>query len=1076
MNSRHFRPRHFVRALCPWTFLLGFAGVVCAGALPSLATETPPEPPLWLRSPAVSPDGTTIAFTYGGQIWRVPAAGGDAVPLTSGEFYSTRPVWSPDGTKLAFASKQHGNLDVFIMPVTGGTITRLTDHSADDTPSAFSPDGQRIYFSSPRLGGPQSILAGDYVGSDQLYSVPAAGGRTRLEIPTPALNASIDPAGKQLLYENRPIYENDWRKGGVSDGTHDIWLYDLAQKTHRQLTDFRGEDRNPVWAPDGSGYFFLSERSGSFNIWQSSLQPGTAPVAITTHRGVPVRFLSVARDGTLVYGLEGEIWRRPAAGGAAQRVPVIIRQSSLVRGSFSTDAADQVTELELSLDGRQLALIARGEVFVLSTTTGRTRRITHTAGHERQVSFAPDGRSVVYISERDGDMDIFEASLGDPAMKTFADPGPITEKKLIDTTGDLQYPKISPDGKRLAYLADRNRILVYDRATGTTVTALPAGQNYSYEDDDFSFCWSPDSRWLTATSGSIVTNQDIVLLDASGRAAPLPITRNGYSDEAPRFSPDGQAILWLSSREGLRQADASEGQLDVFIAHLTQASFDHARGLTPNPAPAPTDWLPQASGLSQRTQRLTPFSANIGVFTLTPDGQSLVFIVREPTGRGVGYKVPVSGGGLAQVFAKPALGPCAFDATADHLYSLAGSTVEITDLATGAVRPLHLDTSMAVDLRGELAYWFQHFWRLTRLKFYQPEMHGRDWEAIRARYARFLPHLHTWEDFAEMMSEMAGELNASHMGCYLLKQAPYADATASLGLYYDDTHTGPGARIAAVLPGGPADTAGSHLTPGAVILAVDGAMIDERTNIDRLLNRTADHPLQLRIQPVGEKPVVTQIVAPISAAQAAALSVEAWVQQRKALTEKLSGGRLGYVYIPEMSAEAYKRTYGEVTGDYRDKDGLVIDIRYNGGGLLHDQLIALFTGDVIANFTNRNNELVGRIPSGRWAKPTALVQNAAAYSDGSIFPHLYRRQKLGPIIGDRVPGTGTAVWWMYVMNNSLKWGVPQLGAKDLKTGWFENQETVPDHLVSNDPAAIAAGRDPQLETAVATLLKQLPQR
>jgi tricorn protease len=200
------------------------------------------------------------------------------------------------------------------------------------------------------------------------------------------------------------------------------------------------------------------------------------------------------------------------------------------------------------------------------------------------------------------------------------------------------------------------------------------------------------------------------------------------------------------------------------------------------------------------------------------------------------------------------------------------------------------------------------------------------------------------------------------------------------------------------------------------------------------------------------------------------------VAERKALTEKLSGGRLGYVHMPEMDLAAYKQTYGEVIGHYRDKEAIVIDVRYNKGGNLHDQLVTLFTGETIAGFTNRDQQVVGRIPTGRWARPTALVQNAAAYSDGSLFPHLYKRQKLGPVIGDRVPGTGTAVWWMFPMKGALKWGVPQLGARDFSTGWFENQETVPDVLVTNDPAAIAAGRDPQLEAAVRELLKKLPRR
>ena len=327
-----------------------------------------------------------------------------------------------------------------------------------------------------------------------------------------------------------------------------------------------------------------------------------------------------------------------------------------------------------------------------------------------------------------------------------------------------------------------------------------------------------------------------------------------------------------------------------------------------------------------------------------------------------------------------------------------------------------------------------------------------------------------------MMSELAGELNASHMGCYFLKPAPLADHTASLGLYFDDDYEGPGLRVAAVLPGGPADLPGGHLVPGTLILALDSELINEFTNLDQLLNGMADTAVQLLVQPPGSKTTLIETVVPITPKQATALSYARWVEERKALTGKLSGGRLGYVHLPEMDLASYKQAYGEVIGHYRDKEAIIVDVRYNMGGNLHDQLVTLFTGETIAGFTNRDNEVVGRMPTGRWARPTALVQNAAAYSDGSIFPHLYKRQKLGPVIGDRVPGTGTAVWWMFPMKGALKWGIPQLGARDFSTGWFENQETVPDVLVANDPAAIAAGRDLQLEAAVRELLKKLPRR
>lgn len=1030
--------------------------------------------PLWLRYPAVSPDGSTIAFTYGGQLWKVAAAGGEAVALTNGEYFTTSPVWSPDGSRIAFASKRHGNLDVFTMSANGGEITRLTQNSADDRPTAFSPDGSLIYFSSSRLGTAQSLHVGTYEGSEQLYSVPAAGGRSRLLLPTPAIGAQPDSRGQLYLYENRPVYENDWRKGAVSDGAHDVWLYDAASKSHRQLTQFRGEDRNPVWASDGSGFYYLSERSGSFNIWKSSLTGDAKPEQITQHAKGAVRFLSAARDGTLVYGFEGEVWRK-ASGQPAQRVAVQIHQGAMKHETFNVTGDGQFSEMEVSPDGSQIAVIARGEVFVVSTATQTTRRITHTPVHERHAGFAPDGRSLVYISERDGDMDIFQATPGDASMKDLTSPGKIIETKLIDTDGDLMYPRISPDGKKLAWLADRGSIRVFDFATRETVTPLPPGIIYSYLDEDQSFRWSPDSRWLAAATGSVIIGQDIALLDASGKAPPLPLTRSGYSESEPRFSPDSSAVLWISEREGLREADDKTGLVDIYMAHLTREAFDASRtGTAGAGRKLAASAAPQAKGIEHRTVRLTPFSATPVNYTLTPDGSALLFVDREAKGSAVVRRVEVASRAASEIVTLPAAADVyAFDATAANLYSLSGDSLQKTDLATGKTVPVSLDTHMDVDPRGELTYWFTHFWRLTNFKFYEPTMHGRDWDALRSHYARFLPHLQTWEDFAEMMSELAGELNASHMGCSILKSAPGAADTASLGIHIDDSHTGAGLRIAAVLPGGPADLTGSPLAPGAVILALNGVTIEADTDPDAVLDGIAGKKVELLVKPADGSEPVKQAIVPITLKEAFELATERWVDERKAMTEELSGGRLGYIFIPEMNSESYKRAVSEVIGDYHEKEGIVIDIRYNKGGNIHDQLITLFTGNVYAGFVTRDDRIIGRIPTGRWAKPSALLQNASAYSDGSIFPHLYKSGGIGPIVGDNVPGTGTAVWWMYPMKGAMKWGIPQLGAKDFKTGWFENSEIVPDVLVRNDPDAIAAGRDPQLEAAVAELLKKL---
>lgn len=1036
--------------------------LVLSFAALSLSVNAQESNPLWLRHPTVSPDGSSIAFAYGGQIWKVVSTGGEAVALTSGDFYSTRPVWAPDGKTLAFASKRHGNFDVFVVPATGGAIQRLTQHSANDLPYAFSPDGQHIYFSSSRLGNTHTVRVAAYEASDQLYTVPTAGGSSRLLLPTPALDVSVSADGTQLLYDNRPVYENEFRKGAVSDGTRDIWLYDRSTGKHRQLTTHRGEDRDAFWAPDGKSFYFLSERGSSFNVWHQSLTEGAQAVQVTQHQGQPVRFLSVANNGTLVYGFAGEIWRRNPGDAQSSRVAVHISQGSLVAGTFPTSANAYVSEIAVSPDGSEVATVARGEVFVTSMQSGRTRRITSTPAFEHDVSFSPDGRTLLYASERDGDSDIFEASIPADRPASFTAAGAVIEKKVINTEGDALFPALSPDGKRMAYLDNRQSIQVLDRATGKTVTVLKKGQIYSYQDGDMTMKWSPDSRWIVATTGSLIGNMEITLLDASGLSEPVNLSQSGYQDQAPIFTPDSRAVIWETERDGLRNADASGGQSDVYIMHLTQEAYDaftqSRNGLKPaaqQPAQTDNTWQPQVRGLRHRVTRLTPYSLSSILFKQAQaDGEGLILVTAEEPGVMVGYRLNLHSGALDKVFSRPlSKGIVSANAKADTLYSAEPGSIDRIDLTKGSSISATYSARLDYDPRGELAYLFQYFWRMTQLKFYRPDMHGRDWNALRTAYARYLPHMHQWEDFADLLGEMAGELNASHMAGIYLHKAALADDTASLGFYEDPAHTGAGVRVASVLVGGPADSARSLLKPGAVILAIDGQVVASNEQFHGLLNRKQGTPVELTVRAASATATASQVITPVTQNAELDLAYDHWVERRKALTAELSKGRLGYVHISAMDSANYQRAVDQVFGESRDKEGLIVDVRFNKGGLLHDQLATLLTGQVIGGFVSRDGISRGSIPLGRWGRPSALLANASSYSDGSIFPHVYQRMGIGPVIGARVPGTGTAVWWIYVLD-LIKYGIPQLGASDLKSGWFENDETVPSVLVYNDPNVI----------------------
>jgi tricorn protease len=1070
--------------------LLFICALLCCSSI-AQADGIDPNRPLWLRYPAVSPDGSRIAFSHSGQIWVVPTAGGQALSYTNPEFYSSYPVWSPDGRHLVFASKRHGNLDLFAVPADGGgTARRLTWHSSDDIPYAFSADSSQIYFSSNRLGDAtvQGAAPPNAPLTQQLYSVPVAGGRERLIIPTSALDVAPDQQGRYLLYTSLPGFEQPWRKHAQSAATRDIWAYDLTSGAHRRLTDYRGEDRNAVWSPDGTALYYLSERSGSFNIWRHSFYGTSEPVQITFHKHHPVRFLTASRTGLLVYSYNGELWRLDPAKGKPERVSVRISQSSLLEGSYyDKNISNQATSLTVSPNGKELAVIAHGEIFAVSTLTGKSRRITSTPHQERSVSFGSDGRSLVYASEKSGVWGIYETRLIRPEDQLFLESAAFAEQPLVVGSLDAFAPRLSPDGTRLAYLEDRKRLRVLDRSSGKSKTVFEDTHFYMYTDDDSAFVWSPDSRRLLVRSGNIISGTDILLVSADGSHNPINLSQSGYNEYSPGFSADGKSVLWMSDRNGLRDELSKQAQTEVFQVFLSAAAFEQAKlspeelllqqtsapGAPPTRPDISTPEQIDTTTLRYRTRKATPFSTFLRWYALAPDNRTLIALESRRDGGINGYLIDHTET-INQLFTFPQpVISFAADSAMQHLFFSTPQGIARYHLPSKTLTPLPFQAEISWSTE-EVTAIFDHLWRLTATRFYEPTLHGTDWKFYGQEYRKFLPYLTCWEEFAELLSEMVGELNASHTGSVAIpRRDTQGDKTASLGLYYDHNHQGSGVKVAAVLAGGPAHKGTTALGPGAIINKVDGVPITPRMDLHALLNRKAGKKLFLEVQPAKGGTAVQESIVPVTLDEEQRLGYDRWVEQNRALVDRLSGGRIGYVHINEMELPYFQSVFSELMGRQSDKEAVLLDVRYNTGGNIHDPLIALLTGTRSGSVVRSDGKTIALMPYQRWTKPSALLANASSYSDGMIFPYYYQTLKLGPVIGEPIPGSGTAVLWELQQGGRLVYGIPQLGFKDRDGTWLEKREVVPDIPVFNEPASVAAGRDLQLEQGVQALLKRL---
>lgn len=1058
------------------------------------------ETPLWLRYPAISPDGRTIVFSYQGDLFRVPAAGGEAVALTRGEGHHLQPVWSHDGKTLAFASDRFGNFDVFVMPAEGGEARRLTVHSSNELPTAFTPDDREVLFTSSRTGTAENA---QFPGRlfPQTYLVALTGGQPRLVSTVPMTLGVLDAKGERILFEDVKGYEDPWRKHHTSSVTRDITLFDRRTGAFRTLTTFKGEDRNPVFAPDGDAFFYLSEQSGTFNVTRGTLsRPGEA-VQVTRFQKHPVRFLTQAQDRTLCFAWDGELYTL-AEGGQPRKVSVRLAADGRGAADRILPITAGITEMAVSPAGKELAFVARGEVFVTSIEGGITRRITDTAAQERSVSFSPDGRTLLYASERGGSWDLYTSTIVRKDEACFYAATLLEEKAVLATAAEEFQPQFSPDGKEVAYLHERTGLNVLNLESGKVRVLYPAGKNYSYSDGDQEFRWTPDGKWLffafdPQPLGGI---QEVGLLAADGSGKLVNLSRSGFNDGRPRLSPDGTLAYWTTDREGHRKLDLDSATADIFAVFLTQKAWDRfqltkeefalvkereekeakdakkddkdgkdAKKDEKKPAaPLAIDW----AGLEDRKARLTIHTADLGEAVMDPKGEKLFYLAKFEKDldlwvtdlRTKETKV------LAKLAAKEATMARSEDGKA--LFVLADGRLSKVESESGKREPVVVSGEMVLRPRAERTYIFEHAWRQVQKKFYLEDLHGVDWKGYRAAYSRFLPHIRNNYDFAELLSEMLGELNASHTGCRYGAPQENTDQTASLGLFFDPKPAAKGLRITEVLAKGPVSQGSSKVRAGHMLTAVDGQALSPDQDLAARLNRKAGKHLLLSFLDPATGATWDEPVKAISLQQEAPLLYRRWVERNRAAVERLSGGRLGYVHVQGMNDPSMRTVFEEVLGRYADKEALVVDTRFNGGGNLHEVLSDFLSGkkyfDIIPH-----GQPWGYEPQLKWIKPSIVVMGEGNYSDAHLFPVAYKLKGLGKTVGMPVPGTGTFVWWEQQIDRSLVFGIPEGGWRTPDGLFCENTQLEPDLRVANDPAALATGTDAQLRAAVEALLQDL---
>lgn len=1025
------------------------------------------DPIRFMRDPHIH--GNRIVFSYMGDIWTAHRDGSGARRLTSHVARDIMPRFSPDGRQVAFTSDRMGNNDVFVVAADGGEPVQLTFHTGSDVVQYWTPDGRGIVFTTSRSVFP--------FGSP-LYVVPRDGG---IPVPMPMDMASmgmIRQDGALVAFTRSSFSPN--RKGYRGNNQSDIFVQDLSTREIVQLTDtdvraFREHvhDAHPMWGRDGRIYF-VSERDGIFNLW--SVDPrGGEPTPVTRHAEGGVMYPAISPDGsTIIYTQDFELWVVDVPGGEPVRIPVEVAVDPRDNPVEYVRSQGRAEGFAPDPTGERVAVDFRGEIVLVPVdpSTGEMVRITRSPWRDRHASFSPDGNLLAWVSDESGEEEIWVKDLRTGERRRITD-------VPVFQTGNFVW---SPDGARIAFVAG-NRL--YETRTGdgrTTELAFnPAGGFTLHE-------YSPDGGWLVYSRSNPSLDPEVFLFEISTRTE-IDVTRTPGTNGNGGLTPDGRTLIFTSNRDG-----GVTHLFSVSLAALTEDPDDplvrgrqrgNARGgeggggegpARPAAAPLRVD----TTGIGRRARQLTSGSNPVAGWFLSPDGRTLWYLGRDDDGPGL-FSMTVDGRERRKVASGsfPGLTP-----------SRDGRYVFFTQAGTGTGSEVHrmmlqnqrrervnFAFTVEVDQRAEWRQIFLESWRVMRDRFYDPDMHGRDWVALRDQYLPLLDHVGTYEDAYDLTNKMIGELNASHVGVSGPPSRPQPSGYSSRHLGLELEPSGDTYRISHIYRNGPADREWLGLQVGDRVLAIDGQEIRAGDNYWRILNHALNEYVPVRVaRSDGGDPREVRIRTIASVND---LRYEEWVERNREFVERESGGRIAYVHIRAMNQPSLAR-FREEINRFWDAEGIVVDIRFNGGGNIDQELIDILERRPYQFWNNRwGAREWGRRPRQAIAGPKVMLVNARSASDSEVTPLGFKDLGLGRVVGNPTAGAVIATGSYTLIHGGsirtpgslvVQWDPTQPNNYGVN---LENYGVEPDVWVVNTPMDMLRGFDRELKEAVDEALRML---